>query len=301
MTGIEFLRRVENAVKENKNFDLEGDTVVVGCGNVAMDCCRTATRLGNGKVSIVYRRTEAAAPADAVELHGAHEEGVHFNWLCTQKRLIVENGEVAGLECVRLKAEGEPNNRRAKLTEFPGSEFIITAKRVIAAIGQQMDTSVFKPEDGIKLAWRDTCVYADDSLHTSRRGVFAGGDCVLGPTSFIDAMAQGEQAAESIERFIKDGEAPFNKRRQMSKLIKKGGLFNEGDKCRPQVPMPRTPLPELKPEDRKNFNEVELGFNHEEAEKEANRCMRCYRVISVATQNPISDKVVKTETQTVTH
>ncbi|MCD8338697.1 MAG: FAD-dependent oxidoreductase, partial [Burkholderiales bacterium] len=296
MTGIEFLRRAEQAVKNHEKLEIEGDTVVVGCGNVAMDCCRTATRLGDGKVSIVYRRTEAAAPADKVELHGAHEEGVHFNWLCTQKRVVIEDGQVPGLECVRLEAEGDPNNRRAKLKEIPGSEFIIPCRRVIAAIGQQMDTSIFKPEDNIKLAWRDTCVYADDdTLMTSRPGVFAGGDCVLGPASFIEAMAQGELAAESIERYIQDGQAPFNKRRQMSKIIAKSGLFKngEGDHCRPQVKRERVPLPELAPEKRKNFDEVELGFTREEADEEAQRCMRCYRVVSVSTQKPISDTAVK--------
>lgn len=137
--GIEFLRQVEKSVSKGRPLHYEGDTVIVGCGNVAMDCCRTAVRISSGKVSVVYRRTEQLSPADPVELHEAHQEGVSFHWLTAQKQLVIEDGKVTGLLCCKLKVEGDPNSRKSKLTEIEGSEFVIPCSKVIAAIGQKLE------------------------------------------------------------------------------------------------------------------------------------------------------------------
>lgn len=286
--GIDFLRQVEKSVSEEKPLHYDGDTVIVGCGNVAMDCCRTAVRISEGKVSIVYRRTENLSPADPVELHEAHNEGVSFNWLTAQKRLIVEDGKVVGLECCKLRVEGDPNSRKAKLVEIEGSEFVIPCSKVIAAIGQKLEKDLFSESDHVCLDKRGSVIAVNENLETSRPGVFAGGDCALGPRSLIEAMAQGEKAALRIEEYLSGEDYSFDKRQRISDMIAASSLFSDSSECKPTKTTPRSTIPELDPSCRTdNFNEVELGLTDEQAKREAERCMRCYRVILVETANLI--------------
>ncbi len=288
--GISFLRKVEKSVSEGKPLHYDGDTVIVGCGNVAMDCCRTAVRISNGKVSVVYRRTEKLSPADPVELKEAHNEGVNFNWLTAQKRLVIEDGKVTGLVCCKLKVEGDPNSRKSKLTEIEGSEFVIPCSKVIAAIGQKLEKELFTGEEEIELGKRDSIIAVDEYLRTSREGVFAGGDCAVGPRSLIEAMAQGEKAAKSIKEYLEGGRYTYNKRDRISEMISKGELFNDSTECKPVISTDRSVIPELEPDIRtENFDEVELGLTPEQANTEANRCMRCYRIFLVETANRIDD------------
>ncbi len=291
MNGIDFLRGVEKKITAGDKYELKGDTVVVGCGNVAMDCCRSATRLSKDKVSIVYRRTENLCPADPVELHDAHEEGVEFNWLTAQKRLVVEENKVVGLECVKLRVVGDPNSRRSKLEEIPDSRFVIPCSNVIGAIGQQLNKASLCESDGIKLEARGKVILADGNLLTSREGVFAGGDCVLGPRTFIEAMAQGEKAAHSIHYYLADKKVPFDKRQAMSKLVSQMRLFDDSSECRPVILTRRDKIHGLEPEERDNFEEVEHGFTKYQAIVESRRCMRCYRVLAVALNKPVAENV----------
>lgn len=127
-----------------------------------------------------------------------------------------------------------------------------------------------------------------ESLATSRPGVFAGGDCATGPTTLIGGMAQGQTAAESIHEYLTRGSVGFEPRSRMAQIIRKTGLLEDQERCRPSMPIERTRMPELQPEERStNFEEVELGLTDEQAKKEAERCMRCYRLFSVVTQLPI--------------
>lgn len=286
--GIDFLRQVEKSVSKGRPLHYDGDTVIVGCGNVAMDCCRTAVRISSGKVSVVYRRTEQLSPADPVELHEAHQEGVSFHWLTAQKQLVVENGKVTGLLCCKLKVEGDPNSRKSKLTEIEGSEFVIPCSKVIAAIGQKLEKELFVGADKLELGKRDSIIAVNENLETSRKGVFAGGDCAVGPRSLIEAMAQGEKAAQRIQEYLEGEEFSFDKRQRVSDMIKSAGLFDDAAECKPIISTSRTVIPELEPLNRTdNFEEVELGLTDDQAKEEAERCMRCYRVLLVETANPI--------------
>lgn len=282
--GIDFLRQVEKSVFEGKPIHYDGDTVIVGCGNVAMDCCRTAVRISSGKVSVVYRRTEKLSPADPVELHEAHKEGVSFNWLTAQKRLVIENGKVTGLVCCRLQVEGDPNSRKSKLTEIENSEFVIPCSKVIAAIGQRLENDLFVGEDKLELGKRDSVIAVNENLETSKKGVFAGGDCAAGPRSLIEAMAQGERAAFRIEEYLRGEGYSYDKRQRMSNIIESAALFNDSAECKPIMSSQRAVVSELAPSDREdNFEEVELGLTDQQAKKEAERCMRCFRVLLVET------------------
>ena len=118
-----------------------------------------------------------------------------------------------------------------------------------------------------------------ESLATSRPGVFAGGDCATGPTTLIGGMAQGQTAAESIHEYLTRGSVGFEPRSRMTQMIKKCNLLEETEPVLPTIHQDRQQMPELAPEIRAhNFEEVELGLTPEEAKKEAERCMRCYRL-----------------------
>ena len=283
--GLDFLLDIEHAQSEGKPLALDGDVVVVGCGNVAMDCCRSARRLvtPGHQVTVSYRRTRASAPADAEEIEAAIDEEIDFQFLTAPVEVMVENGQVVGLKLVRMQ-EGEPDaSGRRSVRPIEGSEFVIPCRYVIAAIGQKMDASIFRPEDGIKLTRRGT-IEVDDALQTSREGVFAGGDAAAGPTSLIWGMAQGQQAASSIHEYLMTDAPGFIARRRMGEWITKANLLEECHPERAVVLKPRTPMRRLSPEGRvEHWQEVELGFSQEEAWAEAQRCMRCYRLFGVST------------------
>lgn len=285
--GLDFLLQVERGVVEGETPHFSGDFVIVGGGNVAMDCCRSAARMTNGKVHVIYRRTEAQAPADPAEIRAAKEEGVEFYFLTAQKSIVVENGQVVGLRCIKLK-EGEPEaNGRSKLIEIPGTEFVIPCSNLISAIGQRIDQSIFEQKDNILFDKRGN-ISVTESLATSRPGVFAGGDCATGPTTLIGGMAQGQTAAESIHEYLTRGSVGFEARSRIAQMIKKCNLMHDTERCLPTMHRERVQMPELDPEPRShNFEEVELGLTKKQAKFESERCMRCYRLFGVVTQLPI--------------
>ena len=289
--GIDFLEKVHDTLETGVTPSMEGDVVVVGGGNVAMDCCRSAVRMTNGKVHLVYRRTEADAPADREEIVEAMREGVQFHFLSGQDSLVVEDGKIKGLRCVAMQQTEPDESGRRGVTPIPGSEFVIPCDHVIAAIGQKSDPAMLTKEDGIALD-RKNCIIVDEYQATSRPGVFAGGDGTTGPRTkgpsvLIHGMAQGSIGAQSIVSYLEYGKPPFLARERISELIRKADLLGDEPVCG-QEKKARVKLSELAPAERAgNFKEVELGMSQEEAWKEARRCMRCYRIMSVVTRSPI--------------
>lgn len=292
LKGLDFLLAIEHHQSRHEDIELDGDIVVVGCGNVAMDCCRTARRLmkGHRRVTVSYRRTRASAPADPEEITAAIDENIHFEFLTAPVEVMVEEGRVIGLKLIRMQ-EGEPDaSGRRSVKPIAGSEFIVPCRYVIAAIGQKLDDSVFSEADGIKLTKRGT-IEVDESLQTSREGVFAGGDAAAGPTSLIWGMAQGQDAANAIHEYLMTHTPGFNARRRMSRLIKEAHLLGTCAPERAVVLQPRQVMSHLAPEARvQNWDEVEHGFTDQEAWAEAKRCMRCYRLFGVSTLKPIPGK-----------
>ena len=292
LKGLDFLLAIEHHQSRHEDIELDGDIVVVGCGNVAMDCCRTARRLmkGHRRVTVSYRRTRASAPADPEEITAAIDEKIHFEFLTAPVEVMVEEGRVIGLKLIRMQ-EGEPDaSGRRSVKPIAGSEFIVPCRYVIAAIGQKLDDSVFSEADGIKLTKRGT-IEVDESLQTSREGVFAGGDAAAGPTSLIWGMAQGQDAANAIHEYLMTHTPGFNARRRMSRLIKEANLLGTCAPERAVVLQPRQVMSHLAPQARvQNWDEVEHGFTDQEAWAEAKRCMRCYRLFGVSTLKPIPGK-----------
>jgi len=288
--GIEFLLRVHDHVEDGKPMELSGDVVVVGGGNVAMDCARSALRMGADSVHLVYRRTKEDMPADQEEIEAAEKEGVTFHFLTNPTRILSEDGKVTGVELIDMQ-QTEPDGRGRKGVEpKPGSERLLQAATVVPAIGQQVAGDCLKTEDGVVFdKWG--CIDAESSsLATSRPGVFAGGDCQLGPSTLIHAMAHGLKASRSIDDFLQLGRIRFFPRSRMRRIINKFKTMNDEWLGTPVQHLYRVPIQEMDPETRKNlFNEVEQTITPEEAYHEAGRCLRCYRLYAVVTEYPIPE------------
>jgi len=180
------------------------NVVVIGGGDTAMDCVRTAVRLGAENVSCVYRRTESEMLGRAEERKNAREEGVRFEMLTLPTRIIGnEEGKVVAVECQRMEL-GEPDESgRRRPVPVPGSEFIIPADTVAIAIGYGADPIVPQTTQGLK-ADRKALVQVDNMGRTTRPGVFAGGDNVNGADLVVTAMAAGRRAAAAILEYLEE-------------------------------------------------------------------------------------------------
>jgi formate dehydrogenase beta subunit len=147
---------------------------------------------------------------------------------------------------------------------------------------------VLKPEEGVELD-RWNCVTVDlDTLETSRPGVFAGGDCVLGPLTLVNALDHGERAAASIRDYLLNGRTHVPPERRVQKFIAANKLL--ADKCleHPPLAKARARMPELAADERiKSFDEVDGVISKETAYEEASRCLRCYRLYSLVTEKPL--------------
>ena len=178
--------------------------IVVGGGNVAMDAARTALRLG-AEVHIVYRRSEEELPARREEVHHAKEEGVIFDLLTNPVEIIPdENGWVKEVKCVRMEL-GEPDaSGRRRPVVIEGSEFTMDADTVIMSLGTSPNPLISSTTIGLDTNRRKCIIADEENGHTSKEGVFAGGDAVTGAATVILAMGAGKAAAKGIDEFIKN-------------------------------------------------------------------------------------------------
>jgi len=202
----EFLTRVNLMKAYNPDYDTPmikpKRVAVVGGGNVAMDAARTALRLGAEEVSIVYRRSEEEMPARKEEIHHAKEEGVKFDLLRNPVQILGDkNGHVKAIECIKMEL-GEPDaSGRRRPIEIPGSNYEIPVDCVVMAIGNRPNPLVRSTTEGLE-ANRKGCIVVDDSMKTTREGVYAAGDAVSGAATVILAMGGGKTAAASIDKYI---------------------------------------------------------------------------------------------------
>ena len=280
MTGVEYLRRIAFGEKP-----LQGKkAVVVGGGNVAMDCVRSSLRLGFEEVNLVYRRTMSEMPADHVEIEEAQEEGVIFNFQIQPVRIVAENGKVRALECLRMQM-GEPDaSGRRRPEPIKGSNFEIECEAMIPAIGQTCSVDLVLPEErGIELTRWKTIEVDEYTFGTGQRRVFGGGDCATGPATLIEALNAGKKAAKYINQYLDQNTCYSEDDDHMEKLISRMQVYYPDEKL-PSTGYEKRRRPKaLDPAERiRNFEEVESGLNAIEAVKEASRCLRCYRIALAA-------------------
>ncbi len=263
--GTEFLYKVNTGEK----IKAEDRVVVVGGGNVAVDCARTCVRLGFKDVTIAYRRSRAEMPAIAEEVNQAEGEGVKLTLLSGPNKVVVKGGKVAGLECIKMEL-GEPDaSGRRRPVPIKGSEFVIETRLIIAAVGEEPDLA-FMTGAATKAVEKGYIKTDPVTLETNVKGVFAGGDVVTGAATVIQALAAGRKAAISIDKYFKgeplnvgrEGEAVF----ESQLIVDTWGINQES----------RSVMPLLSVDKRKtNFKEVETGLSKEAAVKEAGRCLQC--------------------------
>ncbi len=179
------------------------NVAVIGAGNTAMDAAQTALRMGAGTVTIVYRRSEAEAPARHEELDSSREEGVNLKFLTTPSKFIGNgNGHVVAMECVQMQL-GEPDSSgRRRPLPVPGSEFKIDVDTVVLALGFDADKTLGEKSWGLQLSKDGLITVNEQTGATARPGVWAGGDAVSGADVVVRAMAHGIRAAKSIHEYL---------------------------------------------------------------------------------------------------
>ena len=265
--GIDFLRAVARAGNKGAN---PGKVVVIGGGNTAMDCVRTAVRLGSPDVNCFYRRTEAEMPAEKIEIHEAREEGVQFHFLVAPVSLR-RDGDHLVLSCRRMEL-GEPDaSGRRKPVPVPGSDFEVVADTVIAAIGQ----TTLAPA-GLETDRRGNLRIAAGASRVAD-GVYAAGDCVSGAATVVEAVAAARvMTLEIISGFNGEEYRPepqVNVSRGHWQSLKKENLVflrtdvSEADREKQEF----IPLEER----RTTFHEVCHTMTPEQIRREGTRCIEC--------------------------
>lgn len=262
--GLDFLRDVNL----DKKVQVSGVVAVIGGGNTAIDAARCAVRLGAEKVHILYRRTREEMPADPREIQDAIDEGVILHELVAPLRFL-GNGIVNQVECVKMKPGEFGKDGRRVPVKIPGTEFTLDIDLAIPAVSQYSDLP-FVTREELEITEWGTFVVDPATQMTTQKGVFAGGDIARGSDVVITAIADGKNAAKSIDRFL-GGK----------------GILNTGEpidipRIRPEegntVEHERFPMRYLDPEKRgNNFEEVAQGFHKLNAIAEAMRCLQCSR------------------------
>jgi len=263
--GVQFLRSA--ALKERT--DISGRVVVIGGGNVAIDVARTAVRAGGAHVDLVCLEARHEMPAWEHEIEEAVEEGVviHNSW--GPKCFLAADGTVSALEFKRCTAVFDENGRFNPAYD-DDQRLELPCDRALVAIGQASDGELLG-RFGVGLDAGGRILTDPTTLATTRPGVYAGGDCTLGPATFVQAVAQGRQAALSIHSYIAYG----GLREEIPQEPPVPKELNEAERLRAK-PIARNEMPMLAPEVRKkSFDPIELGFTEEMAVAEGQRCLAC--------------------------
>lgn len=204
----EYLTRINLMKAYIENYDTpikhSKAVAVVGGGNVAMDAARCAKRLG-ADVYIVYRRSEEEMPARLEEIHHAKEEGIQFKLLTNPVKILNDGtGKVAGIECLEMEL-GEPDaSGRRRPVAKEGSNFVIDVDTVVMSIGTSPNPLIRSTTKGLETNRKGCLIVNEETMQTTREGIYAGGDAVTGAATVILAMGAGKKAAESIDNYLKN-------------------------------------------------------------------------------------------------
>jgi heterodisulfide reductase subunit A-like polyferredoxin len=264
--GIDFLRDVRLGRKKA----VKDKVVVIGGGNVAIDCARSAVRLGAKSVTLVCLEEYDKIPAYPWEVRWAEEEGVVINAGKATNKILEREGEFAGLELLAVGRMAFVEGR-LELETIENTDEIVTADELIVAIGQRPDLGFLNKEGKIKLTRRGMIDTDEKTGMTSWDGVFAGGDVVRGAASVVQAIADGQRAARAIDAYIRGEDFEELEEGQPVVNISAEELKNRKQKVLERQEMPMIPLERRT----STFDEVDLGFTEDTTRKEAERCLYC--------------------------
>lgn len=270
MTGVEFLRRVSLGEK----MDLEGPTVVIGGGNVAIDVARTALRVGASQTEMFCLETREQMPALDEEIEEALSESIVINNSWGPSRIIHENGRVTGVEfkkCLSvLDASGKFNPK------FDEKETkIVKANNVLVSVGQGMDWGNLLKGSKIELNPNNTIKADKITYQTAESDVFAGGDALTGPKFAIDAIALGKQGAISIHRYVHGDNLTICREKEYHALDKENLDMAGYD----NIPRQR-PVHVDGKKSKETFKDLRETFTEAQMKKETERCLGCGAVVS---------------------
>jgi 2-oxoacid:acceptor oxidoreductase delta subunit (pyruvate/2-ketoisovalerate family) len=289
-SGLDFLKELNLGGQPQ----LGHRVVVVGGGNTAMDCARSALRLG-AETLVLYRRTRAEMPATDEEVEEADAEGAQFQYLAAPVRARVKNHRLAGLECIRMKLGDADASGRRRPVPIPGSEFFVPADTVLSAIGEGPDFEVL----GGNLEHDAWTLKVNAFGHTTETKVFAGGDVIDQPHTVAYALGAGKRAAiaidahlrqaagESLEepdlrtlRYGRVGNTPVTRWTGEDPVVRNGAVNEivpyEAINTAHFTPVQAHPDRRLSVErSLEGFGEVNLGLTRELALAEARRCFNC--------------------------
>jgi putative selenate reductase len=270
LDGIAFLR----SVREGNPIAVGPRVGVIGAGDTAMDCVRSAVRVGASQVSLIYRRTVDQMPADPEEIHASIEEGVEVVELARPVALNIESGALKALTCVRNEYRGERDSAKRKIPfEIPDSEFDIELDTLLLAISQHSILDFFG--DTVPELNKWGYIEVDPDTHESSiPGVYAGGDVAAdGPSSIVKAAADGKLVASAIaESHGKARVIP----REASRPVDVADMMLRRGRRQYRTPIEHTPL-----DQRSGFDETVLGYTVDQAQEEAGRCLDCHEVCSL--------------------
>lgn len=284
LDALDFLRETGM----NDQQEIKKRVIVIGGGDTAIDAARTARRLGSEEVTILYRRTEAEMPAFAEEIEKAREEGISLQELSKPIQVLTDNGRLVGLRCMKCELGLPDESGRPRPFPVKDSEFTLECDSVITAIGQRLDADWISSEARLSLSAGDT-IETSGYMQTAMPQVFAAGDAVRGAATVIEAIADGHQAAEAIDRFARG--------QQVVPELYATELFSDKSRYNwKPVPadiyesVPRQQVKYLEPEARSSsFAEECSGLAKGQAESEAERCLSC----GCACQNSCSYEVIQ--------
>ena len=264
--GVDFLR----AVNLGEQPAVGKRCAVIGGGNVAMDVCRSAVRLGADETYVLYRRSEAELPADPEEVKEAMEEGVRFRFLTAPVEILGADGKVTGIRVERM-ALGEPDEKGRRKPVGTGEFETIALDSVIGAIGQTVDWGTL--DTGALTTTKKGTAEADAlTYQTAQPDIFVGGDCYTGPKFAIDAIAAGKEAAISLHRFVHPGQTlTAGRDRRVYRALDKEHVLLETagfDKDHRQ-------MPGYNAAKAKTFSDARVTFTEEQVRKECARCLGC--------------------------
>ncbi|MBI5446497.1 MAG: FAD-dependent oxidoreductase [Deltaproteobacteria bacterium] len=272
LTNTSFLRdvRLEGAP------DVGERVLVVGAGDVAMDCARTSVRLGKS-VEVHYRRSREEASADPLEIAHAQEEGVAFHFFSNPVEILAgADGRVRGVRFQTMEP-GEPDaSGRRRPVPVPGSEHEVACDTVIFSVGQRAGLAFLPPGAGVQVTRENTVVADAETCATSRPGLFAAGDSITGTAFVIEAVASGHKAARGIHAHLR-GEplAPTLRERLPVAELDRVELLARAGRGELERSS-RVGVPTLAVGERvRSFDEVSLGYGEAEAQAEAARCLAC--------------------------
>lgn len=264
--GVDFLREVNLGNKP----DIGRRCAVIGGGNVAMDVCRSAVRLGAEETYVFYRRSEAEMPADPEEVREAMEEGVKFRFLSAPVEIIGTDGRVSAIKIEKM-ALGEPDERGRRKPVGTGEFEIVEIDSVIGAVGQTVDWGTLDV-GALKTTKKDTAEADSLTYQTAQPDIFVGGDCYTGPKFAIDAIAAGKEAAISLHRYVHPGQTltAGRDRREYRALDKEHAMIGVGGFDREHRQTPGYNAAKAK-----TFADARVTFTEEQVRKECARCLGC--------------------------